>query len=230
MDTTILRAGMALGELMGNTQSQGVTLRYATVDAVNETSGYWTVDISLSGAELSNIPITTACMGVRVGDRVVVEEYGNQCIVTGVVARPNALTGPDTVFSWSSTFNGSPTQSPYTEKTQTINHRGGLLLCEVAAAVSGTGEYGLAFDFVDSNGKTVAHWGATSPQKNGGTLRWVSTGTVKLPAGAYKVTLTSSYWGTVSIVGTDSSGNSRKWRDSVWGTDGVPRYARITML
>ena len=79
MDNTILRAGMALGGLMDSPRSQGVTLRYATVDNVSETSGYWTVDVSLSNTTLENIPITTACMGVQVGDRVIVEAYGSQC-------------------------------------------------------------------------------------------------------------------------------------------------------
>ena len=135
------------------------------------------------------------------------------------------------LFVWWSTWSGIPADTPYTESTQTIVHEGGLLLCEVAAAIASTGEYGMAFDFTDvATGKLAAHWGATSPQKNGGTLRWVQTGTVMLPAGTYKVVLTSAFWGTVSINGADSSGNSRKWRDAAWGTDGVPRYARITRL
>lgn len=208
----------------------GSVLRYATVRSATVTDGVWLMDIDLDGTTWHGVPITMDCVGARAGDRCIVEIQDHLPTVTGIIAR--AATDP-VLMEWSSTWSGIPGYADgkvYTETTRNLVHGGGPLLCEVAAAVSGSGEYGMAVDFTDSAGKTIAHWGATSPQKNGGTLRWVQTGTISVPPGEYTVALTTSHWGTVSIVGGDSSGNSRKWRDSAWSADGVPRYARITRL
>lgn len=209
-------------------QPSGVSIRRATVKRVRTVSGALVADLTVPGATMPSIPIVVSCAGMQPGDRVLLATIANHSYVVGVIA---GNAGP--LMSWGSTFSGAPGTADgvtYTEGKFVLHHGGGVLLCEVAAAVSGTGEYGLAFDFVDGDGKTVAHWGATSPQKPGGTLRWVASGTVNLPAGDYTVTLTSCKWGSVTIVGGDSSGNSRKWRDANWGTDGVARYARITRI
>ena len=211
-------------------QPSGVSVRRATVKQVRTVSGALVADLTVPGATMTSIPIVVSCAGMQPGNRVLLLTVANHSYVVGVIAAAGS-TSP--LLSWSNTWSGAPATADgvtYSEGKVTVHHGGGVLLCEVAAAISGTGEYGMAFDFVDSSGKTVAHWGATSPQKNGGTLRWVASGTVNLPAGDYQVELTTCKWGTVSIVGTDSSGNSRKWRDANWGTDGVPRYARITRI
>lgn len=211
------------------TPAPSTSMRLATITRINLTQGAYTADLALAGATLHAIPITTDCLGCSPGDRVIVETYGTRSYVTGRLARTSTV---EPLFEWSSTWSGDPSNEPsagYVEKTQKITV-GGPILCEVAAAIGGTGEYCLAFAFADESGKQAAYWCATSPQKNGGTLRWTSTGTIHLAPGTYTATLTSYHWGTVTIIGNDSSGNSRRWRDSRLGTDGVPRYARLQPL
>ncbi|NEG55475.1 hypothetical protein [Bifidobacterium platyrrhinorum] len=230
MNADLMRAGSTLAEMMPKSRgAESAIVRVGTVSAVHGAGGYLTVDVDMSGGTLTGIQATRDCANAHVGDRCVVETYAHVSIATGILARPGA---GDPLFSWSSTWSGTPGNEPsdgFAEKTQSLTV-GGLIMCEVAAAVNGTGEYGMAFEFRDADGKIAAYWNATSPQKNGGTLRWVTTGTVLLPYDTYTVRLLTYHWGSMTIIGTDSSGNSRKWRDSVWGTDGVPRYARLYHL
>lgn len=230
MQSNLIRAGNRLAEIMPSQVGAEATItRIGTINTVYDTGGYWTADVDMSGGTLMGLQMTTDCVGARAGDRCVVETYAKVAIVTGILARPGCGCSP--LFEWSSTWSGTPGTEPgsgYLEKTATVTC-GGLILCEVAAAISGTGEYSMAFDFLDANGERKAYWCSTSPQKNGGTLRWVASGSVRLPYGSYTVKLTTFHWGTVSIVGNDSSGNSLRWRDASLGVEGVSRYARLRM-
>ena len=212
MQSNLIRAGNRLAEIMPSQVGAEATItRIGTINTVYDTGVYWTADVDMSGGTL------------------MVETYAKVAIVTGILARPGCGCSP--LFEWSSTWSGTPGTEPesgYLEKTATVTC-GGLILCEVAAAISGTGEYSMAFDFLDANGERKAYWCSTSPQKNGGTLRWVASGSVRLPYGSYTVKLTTFHWGTVSIVGNDSSGNSLRWRDASLGVEGVSRYARLRM-
>lgn len=232
-DEQAKKLGRALGlQVMQATEQQTATkLSYGTVQAVHSDSTGITVDVNLNGGTLYSIPCTTACSAVRPDDRVLLETFGKLTTATGIIARQTARQqmGGGTVnaplFEWTSTFAGTPSQN-YLEATNSITHSGGPLFLETAAAIGGTGEYGVGFEFLQ-NGSRVAYWDATSPQKNGGTLRWTAVGTVWLPAGTYSLKLWTTCWGTVTLVNTDSSGTSLKWRDSRFGTSGVSRYARI---
>lgn len=230
MQSNLIRAGNRLAEIMpSQVGAESTITRIGTINTVHNTGGYWTADVDMSGGTLYGLQMTTDCVGAAPGDRCVVESYAHMALITGILARPGA---GDPCFSWSSTWSGTPSNEPsdgFAEKTQSLTV-GGLIMCEVAAAVNGTGEYAMAFEFRDADGKIAAYWNATSPQKNGGTLRWVSTGTVLIPYDTYTVRLLTYHWGSMTIIGTDSSGNSRKWRDSAWGADGVPRYARLYHL
>lgn len=232
MDETIRKLGRKLGLDVIRSQERPKTaaMRYGTITAVNADGSSCSCDVLVNGATLRTLPMTTDCLGAAAGDRCVVETFGRLSAVTGILARPTTLGRR--LFEWSSTWGGTPSGEPnggYVEKTATISHPGGLLLCEVAAAVGGTGEYCMALDF-RRGGARKAYWCSTSPQKNGGTLRWTASGTVLLDSGDYDVSLTSYHWGTVEIVGNDSSGNSLKWRDAAWGAEnGASRYARITL-
>lgn len=77
-----------LAEAIRQPETTGVVLRRATIDTVNHVDGYWTADITLSGATLANIPMTTACLGAMPGDRCLVESYGNLPVITGILAQP----------------------------------------------------------------------------------------------------------------------------------------------
>lgn len=222
MSIDVLRAGSQLAELMPSDRPGGYTVaRVGTISAIHGSDGYLTADVLLSGGELLGLQLTTACVNARPGDRCVVEFYANIGVVTGILARPGAAAP---LFEWTNDWAGTPGSGEYVEKTATVAC-GGLICCEFAACINGTGEYGVFFEFRDANNKLTASWVASSPMKSNANsvLRWVVSGTVRLPYGEYTVTLKTTHWGTVSIVS-----DSLKWVDASW-PNGVPRYARLRM-
>lgn len=67
------------------------------VAAVNDDG---TLDVSMGGAVMQRVPATTACVGVAVGDDVIVERYGPRLYCVGVVAK--SLDAPSDVRTlWS---------------------------------------------------------------------------------------------------------------------------------
>lgn len=239
MSTTAQEQASKLGRALGlqvvkATQSQQTTqVSYATVTAVHFDSSGITLDVKIQNGYLYAIPCLVECVNARVGDRVMLQTYGPITTAIGVVSRGTARRslGGGTVdaplFEWKSTFSGTVTTgSIHTESIKYITHSGGPLLCEVAAAVTGAGEYGMAFKF-EQNDNEKAFWVSTTPANNSGVLRWSASGTVWLPAGDYTATLQTAAWGNVRIAPGDKSLISRKWRDSRLGTDGVNQYARI---
>lgn len=231
----LLGRQLGLGLIQNETKPSGITLRYATVDAIHSDDGVYTADLTVAGGELHAVPMTTDCVNLQPGDRCIVETANHLSIITGVLARPGAITPGlrSPLFTWTSAWAGNPGSEPstgYVEKQQTISLPATTtLLCEAGAAIAGTGEYALAFDF-QQDGVRKAYVAATSPQKNGGTLRWTMSKTVGLPPGRYEVILTSFHWGSVEIIGVDSSGNSKRWIDPDISESPMPRYAKITML
>lgn len=63
--------------------TQSATTRNV-VAAVNDDG---TVDVMMGGAVMQRVPATTACVGVAVGDEVIVERYGPRLYCVGVVAK-----------------------------------------------------------------------------------------------------------------------------------------------
>ena len=63
--------------------TQSATTRNV-VAAVNDDG---TVDVMMGGAVMQHVPATTACVGVAVGDEVIVEQYGPRLYCVGVVAK-----------------------------------------------------------------------------------------------------------------------------------------------
>lgn len=82
--------GAQLAEALAPRRSDLVTVSYGTVKAVNETSTDVRLDVDLHGGTLYGLPMTTACKGVAVGDRVIVQTYGHLSTVTGVIAHDNS--------------------------------------------------------------------------------------------------------------------------------------------
>lgn len=82
--------GTKLAEALAPRRSDLVTVSYGTVKAVNETEADVRLDVDLHGGTLYGLPMTTACKGVAVGDRVVVQTYGHLSTVTGVIAHDNS--------------------------------------------------------------------------------------------------------------------------------------------
>lgn len=90
MPDGIDQLGTKLAEALAPKRSDLVTVSYGTVKAVNETEADVRLDVDLHGGTLYGLPMTTACKGVAVGDRVIVQTYGHLSTVTGVIAHDNS--------------------------------------------------------------------------------------------------------------------------------------------
>lgn len=235
LERTLARAGRKLAEMSPRQRAGGPTATIGTIKAVHEYGGTYTADVTVRGADLLGLSMTTGCVLARVGDKCVIETFGHFSFVTGILAKPGAWT-PEThtpMLTWTSTWSGKPANEPstgYVELTRRIHlPHPTTLLCEVGAAIAGTGEYAMSIEFAQS-GTRKALASMTSPQKNGGTLRWTALKTLGLPAGDYDVTVTTYHWGSVEIIGTDSSGNSKRWIDPSISAAPIFRYAKIIAL
>lgn len=90
--------GTQLAFALAPKRQELVTVSYGTVKAVNETEADVRLDVDLHGGTLYGLPMTTACKGVAVGDRVIVHTYGHLSTVTGVIAHDNGHYVPGKVF------------------------------------------------------------------------------------------------------------------------------------
>lgn len=90
MPDGIDQLGTKLAEALAPKRRELVTVSYGTVKAVNETEADVRLDVDLHGGTLYGLPMTTACKGVAVGDRVIVQTYGHLSTVTGVIAHDNS--------------------------------------------------------------------------------------------------------------------------------------------
>lgn len=90
MPDGIDQLGTKLAEALAPKRQELVTVSYGTVKAVNETGTDVRLDVDLHGGTLYGLPMTTACKGVAVGDRVIVQTYGHLSTVTGVIAHDNS--------------------------------------------------------------------------------------------------------------------------------------------
>lgn len=222
-------AGQALGQLLADNLAAPATptIRYGTLARAYLAGSSLVADVEIAGGTLTGIPVTRAAATATIGDRVIITTYAHLSTVTGLMA-----TKTRTLFDWSSTWSGTPAETEYTEKTQSIEIYSGLILCEFRASLKGAGEYGCRFTFTNSSGATAAQWSATSPPMgyDTATLRWTVSGTVYLTPGTYTVTLQTCPWGDIDVESGDKSKISSMWRDEILGTTGVNRMARIIAL
>ena len=87
-------AGTELAETFANRGSSGSRTRYGTVTANNGA----TLDVELAGGSVSGVPMTTACVGARAGDRVLLTVDGPLVTATGILATSdNGPYVPDVV-------------------------------------------------------------------------------------------------------------------------------------
>lgn len=87
-------AGTELAETFANRDSSGSRTRYGTVTANNGA----TLDVKLAGGSVSGVPMTTACVGARAGDRVLLTVDGPLITATGILA--TADNGPYVDLPW----------------------------------------------------------------------------------------------------------------------------------
>ena len=79
----IADAGEQLAALFSPQGGSGHSMGFGTVKAVSGP----TLTVSMSGATLTGLPMTTACYAAKAGDRCIVETIGPQAIVTGLIAK-----------------------------------------------------------------------------------------------------------------------------------------------
>lgn len=87
----LLGRQLGLGLIQNEPKPAGVTLRYATVDAVHSDGGTLTADLTVAGGELHAVPMTTDCVNLQPGDRCIVETANHLSIITGILARTGAI-------------------------------------------------------------------------------------------------------------------------------------------
>ncbi|OZG68284.1 RICIN domain-containing protein [Bifidobacterium eulemuris] len=80
-DMDVARAGRLLAEELDDENVEVPVVSLGTVTAVSNAR----CTVSVQGGSLEDIPMTTACLGVRVGSRVVVETSRRISVVTGVI-------------------------------------------------------------------------------------------------------------------------------------------------
>lgn len=97
----LLGRQLGLGLIQNEQKNAGVTLRYATVDAVHSDGGVYTADLTVAGGELHAVPMTTDCVNLQPGDRCIVETANHLSIITGVLARPGAWVPVTQTVDWS---------------------------------------------------------------------------------------------------------------------------------
>lgn len=73
---------LALRLLETTRASPSMSIRYATVTGVHARA----CDVDVAGGRLDGLPMTTACAGVKNGDRVIILTQGNLSTIIGVLA------------------------------------------------------------------------------------------------------------------------------------------------
>ena len=126
-----LRAGSRLASLMAAKTSGGTVTRVGTVAAVKQTNEYWTCDVELSGGTLTDVLMTTDCVGMQVGDRCVLQTYAHVSYVTGVLARPGALLQRVHTMLW---------KLPYSSDSVRFFRQGNLCIASGFCKYTDTGE------------------------------------------------------------------------------------------
>lgn len=104
-----------LAESVKTPEVKAVTMQYGDVTAIDDSDGKLMLTVDVEGGEV-RCPMTTACKGVSVGDRVIVQTYGNLSTVTGVIAHDNSNYVKKTTLwegSWSSGSITVPGASDY---------------------------------------------------------------------------------------------------------------------
>lgn len=83
IESEMIAAGSALAEILCAPPSEPRPVRFGTVAAVSGSR----LDVSVGGATLKALPMTTSCAGVKAGDRCIVNAVGPIAVVTGIIAK-----------------------------------------------------------------------------------------------------------------------------------------------
>jgi hypothetical protein len=83
IESEMIAAGSALAGIFCTPPPESRPVRFGTVAAVSGTR----LDVSVGGATLKALPMTTSCAGAKAGDRCIVNAVGPIAVVTGIIAK-----------------------------------------------------------------------------------------------------------------------------------------------
>ena len=83
VESEMIAAGSALAAIFSQRPSESRPMRFGTVQSVSGAK----LNVSVGGASLSGLSMTTACSGAKAGDRCIVQAVGPVAVVTGIIAK-----------------------------------------------------------------------------------------------------------------------------------------------
>lgn len=83
IESEMIAAGSALAEILCAPPSESRPVRFGTVSAASGSR----LDVTVGGATLKALPMTTSCAGAKAGDRCIVDAVGPIAVVTGIIAK-----------------------------------------------------------------------------------------------------------------------------------------------
>lgn len=83
IESEMIAAGSALAGIFRAPPSESRPVRFGTVVAASGAR----LDVSVGGATLKGLPMTTSCSGAKAGDRCIVHAVGPIAVVTGIIAK-----------------------------------------------------------------------------------------------------------------------------------------------
>lgn len=205
----IADAGMRLGEeLMAvGSPRQTTTTLFGTVTKDN---GDGTLNLDVEGGTLLKVPMTTACKGVAVGDRVVVTTYGRLSVVTGVIAHDNSYYVKQLWHNDTGYYMNASQTANLSEKVS--DQRTGIVLHWQAYVSGSVKNYDHNFFFVPKS--------HVSRNPGGGVAMFLTVST------ANAVTTKYVYVNDDRITGNDVNGQDPSTANS--GISKTPKYFVLT--
>lgn len=154
-------AGAELAETFSTRGYSGPRTRYGTVTANNGT----TLDVALAGGTVPGVPMTTACVGARKGDRVVLTVDGPLVTATGIIATAdNGPYVPEVVLRNGCYHVGSVSPGRGANVTVPLSMPSTDYAISITNATSGDGWTKICFSAPNNlrkNGFDVAVWNDT---------------------------------------------------------------------
>lgn len=83
IESDMIAAGAALAGIFCTPPPESKPVRFGTVVAATGTR----LDVSVGGATLKGLSMTTSCAGAKAGDRCIVHAVGPIAVVTGIIAK-----------------------------------------------------------------------------------------------------------------------------------------------
>lgn len=157
-------AGTELAETFSNRGSSGSRTRYGTVKANNGQ----TLDVELAGGSVSGVPMTTACVGAKAGDRVLLTVDGPLVTATGILATGD--NGPYVDLPWTPLLGSLGNGAAYAAASGVAS----VSVVNVTVGAGQTRRLGTLPAEIRPKAQALAVVGGSSPGGAVGWL-WVST-------------------------------------------------------